>query len=234
MVQYTVHKKNLKRFHVKRCIVIVLIVLFLPSLIFAQNTLIGVKGGVNGSWYSGSNWDYLVDTTETDNTTTVDEIPAANILIGLYLETMLSRHIGIIAEVNYTRYGQDIEYPYMGYTVNSEFRQEVVEIPLMLKIAYSPFNGAYALIGASLQLPQSDLEIKHSVGGTSSEESIVTDNTMVYNVLGGLGYDLPFAKGGVLKLEGRYCRNLTYASDSKLYQFDVNALQLLIGYGFNI
>jgi hypothetical protein len=217
----------------KRISLFVLAIVVLPVLADAQSVTVGAKGGLNLSWFGGSNWDEYVDATEAFFGITIDERPRASFVGGAYVEAMFAENVGVVAEVSYAVYGQRYEYTYAGINVDGQFRQNAVQIPLFLKFAASRSGGLYALVGPTVSFLVGDYEFEESGGGVTVSDSTTADNTTVLGFLAGAGYEVPIG-AGELSFELRYGRNLTDAFDADKDPFDINTFQTLVGYGFHV
>lgn len=215
----------------KRISFFVVAIVILPVLADAQTITVGAKGGLNLSWFSGSNWDEYVDATEAFFGVTIDERPRASFAGGAYLEAMFAENVGIVTEIGYAVYGQRYEYTYAGINFDGQFRQNAVQIPLFLKFAASRSGGLYALVGPTVSFLVGDYEFEESGGGITVSDGMTADNTTVLGFLAGAGYEARVGPGE-LSFELRYGRNFTDAFDEE--PFDINTFQTLVGYGFHV
>ena len=209
----------------------VLAIVVLPVLADAQTITVGAKGGLNLSWFSGSNWEDYVDATEAFYGITIDERPRASFVGGPYLETMFAENVGVVLEASYAVYGQRYEYTAMGMDFDGQYWQRAVQLPLLLKLAAGRSGGIYAVVGPTVSFLIGDFEFEESGGGISVSDSVKPDNPAVLGVLAGVGYEVPLGDGE-LSFELRYGRNLTDAFDED--PFDINTFQGLVGYGFHV
>jgi opacity protein-like surface antigen len=217
----------------KHTSLIVLAIVLLPALACAQTVTIGAKGGLNLTWFSGSNWNDYVDATEAFYGITIDERPCASFVGGPYIEAMFAENVGVVAEVSYAVYGQRYEYTALGMDFDGEYWQRAVQLPLLLKLAAGRSGGIYAVVGPTVSFLVGDFEFEESGGGISVSESVKPDNTTVLGFLAGAGYEVPLGDGELI-FELRYGRNLTDAFDEDKNPFDSNTFQTLIGYGFHV
>ena len=217
----------------KKFVVLVAVFLVLLPVLSAQTTYFGVKGGVNLGWFSGTNWDDYISGTEAFYGISIKEQAHIGLHAGIFMESMFTDNIGIVTELNYAQYGQDYEYSASGITFEGKYYINAIEIPVLLKIAAQPVGGFYGLVGPTIQLLQGDLQFEESGGGYSVSGSAAPDNSLVFGAMGGVGYGIEMQQG-VLILEARYGFNLTDAFDAENDPFDINALKLLVGYGFRV
>ena len=215
----------------KRFIGLILLILLCSAGLTARELVLGVKGGVNLGWFSGNNWDDYVESAELYYGIDIEEQLHPALHAGLYLESMFSRNLGLVTELNFTQYGQDYEYSYAGEDFEGSYSINAIEIPLLLKIAAQPVGGFYGLAGPTIILLTGDLEFEESGGGVTVKGSDTPDNPIVLGLTAGVGYGF-IINQGVLSLEARYGRNLTDAFDADKDPFDVNGFKLLLGYGF--
>lgn len=215
----------------KRISLVLLTLVVLPALAGAQTVTVGAKGGLNLSWFSGSNWDDYIEATEAFFGITIDELPLASFVGGAYLEAMFAENVGVVIEASYTAYGQRYEYTAMGIAFEGQYRQQAVQLPLMLKLAAAKSGGVYAVAGPVASFLVGELEFEESGGGVSVSDSVEPDNPVVLGVVAGAGYEVALG-GGELFFEFRYSRNLTDAFDDD--PFDTNSFQGLIGYGAHV
>ena len=214
-------------------ILLVLIPVVLASSLAAQSTVFGLKGGVSLGWFSGSNWDAYISAVEASYGISIQEKAHTALHAGLFLDSMLTQHLGLVAELNYTQFGQDYEYSYAGTTFDGSYSMSAIDVPLLMKIVVLPTGGFYVLAGPSVNFLLGDLEFEESGGGASVSGSQTPDNQIVWGAVGGIGYGFEMTHG-VMNLEVRYGFNLTDAFDADKNPFDVNGLQLLVGYGVDI
>jgi len=59
---------------------------------------------------------------------------------------MFNDDFGIVAELNYTALGEDYSYTYSGTKYKGSFNSDAVELPLLLKFAFSSEKGVYAIL----------------------------------------------------------------------------------------
>jgi hypothetical protein len=215
----------------KRISRLVLAIALLPVLADAQTITVGAKGGLNLSWFSGSNWEDYVDATEAFYGITIDERPRASFVGGPYLEAMFAENVGVVFEASYAVYGQRYEYTYLDIGVDGQYWQKAVQLPLLLKLAASRSGGIYAFVGPTVSFLLGDYEFEESGGGLTVTDSTTADNTTVFGFLAGAGYEVLIGPGE-LSFELRYGRNLTDAFDED--PFDTNTFHGLIGYGFHV
>lgn len=118
-------------------------------------------------------------------------------------------------------------------SVEGEFVQKVLEIPVLIKLTSNYGSGFYGVIGPSVVLLQRDFEIEERAEGSTYKTSIAPDNYIVYSIVAGLGYDIPLASG-LINLEVKYAKNLTLAFDEDSRPFNVNGLKFTFRYGFKL
>jgi hypothetical protein len=215
----------------KRISLFVLAIVVLPVLADAQSVTVGAKGGLNLSWFSGSNWDDYIEFVEWYYGIAIDEVPLGSFVGGVYLETMFAENAGLVIEASYTAYGQRYEYSAMGMTFEGQYRQQAVQVPFMLKLAAGRSGGVYAIAGPAVSFLVGELEFEESGGGVSVSDSVSPDNPTVFGIIAGAGYEVALDTGE-LSFEVRYSRNLTDAFDDD--PFDTNSFQGLIGYGAHV
>ncbi len=137
---------------------------FLISLLFsfsihAQGLFIGLQGGLHNVWLNSSNplWS-TVDSVSKDKSK--DKLSSVgNVFkggIGLQIGVDLTKHFGIVAELNYTGQG----YKYQDSTIskgiiNGEFSSTYIQIPIMLKlVSGKDGNGIFVMGGPNYSLLQ--------------------------------------------------------------------------------
>lgn len=199
--------------------------------ILMSQTVVGAKAGVSLGWFSGSNWDDYISSTEAAYGISISEKPYPALFVGGFVENMFNDNFGIVAELSYTTYGQKYEYTYSNTKYEGEYLQKSLQVPLLLKVAAQNTGGPYAIAGPTLQLLIGDTEAKESGGGVSVEGATEPDNTLIIGGLAGVGYGLSL-DSGILSFEARIATNLTDAYD--VDPFNINTFQIVVGYGFEL
>ena len=125
----------------------------------AQGLFVGVQGGLHNVWLSSTNplWS-TVDSVSKDKSK--DKLSSVgNVFkggIGLQVGVDLTKHIGIVAELNYIGQG----YKYQDSTIskgiiNGEFSSTYIQIPIMIKlVSGKDGNGIFVMGGPNYSLLQ--------------------------------------------------------------------------------
>ena len=210
----------------------IIIIIFIPNFLFSQ-TYLGVKGGGNFGWYSGEDWRNHINAAEQTVGVEVTDsvVPIEN--LGIFLDAMIIEHFGFSISININAYGEDCIIggnPYL----RMEYRQNVIEMPLLIKITTSTniHGGLYLIAGPIMQYLFRDYEMKGTYfGETYSEEFLSSKNTFVFGLLGGIGFEIP-SSNGLFKTDVTYGRNITRPSDTIVFPYGIiNSIQFNIYYG---
>lgn len=153
------------------------------------------------------------------------------VLAGAFLEAMLAENAGVVIEASYTAYSQRYAHEALGLHFDGQYRQQALQLPLMLKIAESRTGGVYAVVGPVASVLVGNMTVEESEGGITVSDTVAPDNPVVFGVIAGTGYEVDLGSGE-LSFEFRYSRNLTDAFDDD--PFDINSFQGLIGYGAHV
>ncbi len=212
-------------------IIILSLLLSLPAGLFAYDSSVGLKTGVNLGWFSGSEWDDYIAYSESVTGISISEQPHVSFHIGAFGEIMFTDNLGAVVELNYSQYGQAWEYTYYGYSFDGKYYQDSIQIPLLFKAAQNKDRGVYLLLGPVINFLIGDMHFEESGAGYDYSSSVEPDNVVLWSVLGGLGYSWNLRFGRIL-FEARYSRNLTDAFDNG--SFDINGIQILGGFSVSL
>lgn len=212
----------------KRARIVFIFALTLPVAASAQTVTAGFKGGISLGWFSGSSWEDYIEFSEQYSGISISETPYLSFAGGGYLEMMFLENVGIVTEFSYARLGQSYEYAYYGYTFEGSFTQDVLQLPVLLKLSTGRRTGVFLSFGPAFNFLLGDFEFEESGAGVSVSDSVEPDNTTVVAFLIGAGVDVEEGPGK-LTVEARYGRNLTDAFD--VDPLDTNAFQAFVGYG---
>jgi len=213
-----------------------IITLTIPNFLFSQ-TYLGPIGGLNFGWYSGNLWENHISSAEADIGFEVvgSSIPLAN--LGIFIDMIIIDHLCFSSGISYNVYGQDC---FVGsYDILLvEYRQHVIEIPLLLKYSTSNgFNpGLYFIFGPKIQFLIRDYEMKFLfLNEIYENDFFVPNNLFLFSMLGGFGYEIP-NRYGLFKIDITYNRNITepsyLVSDTSSSPYGIiNNIALNIYYG---
>jgi hypothetical protein len=208
----------------KKAIIILTIFMVMGAInVYANGVELGVKGGGNLGWLSGSDWDDVLNFLGGSNSVRF------GITFGIFLDIPLASFISIQPEVLFLSGGGAYTYPFMGTEVKGRFTANTFEIPIYLKPKIRTGSGVfYFFVGPDLWLILGDMKLKESANGMSAEADIEPDNSTLFGVAGGIGY----AFSGGLLLEIKYNRTLTEVFENDNTRF--NGVGFFIGYSFSL
>jgi len=212
-------------------LLLISIVYLLPS----QELYIGPRIGMNIGWFGGGAWrDYIEDSQDTYGIA-VAPLPNLGAVAGIGIENMLSKSVGLGAELFYTRYGHYYEYSHTNPDVKGGSWFDVLQLPAFLKIFFPTREGyyIYGFLGPSALMVFGDLENDESDGGVSLAPGGSLDKQLLVGALGGIGFEF-FMKRGTLLLEFRLTRSQELEAEDADVQFASNGFQMILGYGYRL
>ncbi len=144
----------------KKSFLFVIIATFFSFTTQAQGLFIGIQGGLHNVWLNNTNplWstvDSLSKDKSKDKLSSVGNVFKGG--IGLQVGFDLTKHVGIVAELNYLGQG----YKYQDSTIskgiiNGEYSSTYIQIPVMLKLTSGKDgNGIFIMGGPNYSLLQS-------------------------------------------------------------------------------
>ena len=190
---------------------------------------IGPKLGLNFGWVGGSDFNSalrLLDDLGQARTSA-----RVGFTGGLFITVGLIEQFAIQTELLFSSVGGRYEYTFTGVEVDGVQSALVLEIPLFLKPRIPAGAGAvYLLFGPEAAIFLTDITTEEEGGGITTEVDVPPDNSVVFVLAGGLGYEVP-AGLGKLSFEIRYSRSFTEIFED--FDSHLRVLTIMVGYGFD-
>ena len=187
--------------------------------VYANGVQVGIKGGGNVGWLSGSDWeDELADYDGSNRC-------KFGFTFGLFFDLPLARFLSIQPEVLFGNGGGGYTYTDTGIDFKGKIIVNSLKIPLYVKPKFHTGSGFFYLVaGPDLVLVLGDMKNKKSASGISVSAGIEPDNSFLLGVAGGIGYTF---SNGVL-IEVTYNRTLTEVFENDDTRF--NGVVFMMGY----
>ena len=216
---------------------ILLIMFAAAGLAFASDVTIGFTGGYNIAWFSGGDWDTLVDTYYDSNDA------RGGIALGVFFDFGLTDFFSLQPEIIFMSSGGRASTQGLYDSDGDRFDDELTEtislftFPLSAKFKIKAGRGDITLFGGPmLSLMVGDLKEKYKMtydyyGSYSSKSEIKVDNHLLYGYQLGTGYEFPLGIGKIIT-NLKYSQLLNYFFDddkTKINNFTIN-----LGYGFKV
>lgn len=190
---------------------------------------VGPKLGLNFGWVGGSNFNsalrLLDDLGEARTSARI------GFTGGLFVTVGLIEQFAIQTKLLISSIGGRYEYSFMGVEVDGVQSALVLEIPLFLKPRIPAGAGAvYLFFGPEAAIFLTNITTEEKTGGITTEVDVPPDNSVVFVLAGGLGYEVPVGMGK-LSFEIKYSRSFTEIFED--YDSHLRALTIMVGYGFD-
>jgi hypothetical protein len=205
------------------------ILVFTTVCASAFDVTVGIQGGVAYPWFSGSDYDALLDLGGFTHQARFGFSAGAFTTVGII------DVLAIQPEIMYSRFGGN----YGDSSVTWYHNAGVIEIPLLLKlrlkmtswVRFCPVAGVDAL----LKIGDWDVEEKDSSGNILSSGTATNIRVPIIGVLAGVGWEFPVGRGWVT-ISARYHIGVMnrFTADSPIEDWKQNSLQLLLGYGYSV
>jgi len=201
-----------------------------PEAAHALDVTLGPKIGLNFGWIGGS--DFSDSLRMLDDQGRDRRSARIGVSAGLALSVGFMEYFAIQPELLYSSLGGRYEYTFTGIEVDGVMYAGAVEIPVYLKPRIPVGDGAvYLLFGPDLFLILTDVTSKEESGTVEAELDTPADNTAVFGISGGLGYEHSVGPGRIT-FEARYGITLTEIFDDD--NSSLSALSVMVGYGFDL
>jgi hypothetical protein len=206
----------------RKILLISFVIIMLSSVcVFAGSITIGGKASGGIGFLSGSDWKDSLDFLGADNGSHF------GFSIGAYAEIGIIEQLAIQPEILYSNKGGGYSYN-IGFEVKGKVSASGLEIPVYVKPKFKMGTGTlYGLIGPDFYLIFGDVKYKETGGGLSVTTDVPPDNSFIFGLSGGLGYEYPL-KTGSIDIALKYNTTL-----SKIYENDntrLNDVSLSIGF----
>jgi hypothetical protein len=221
----------------KRCVVLVVVVLMVTGFGFAQEAYLGPRIGMPISWAGGDDWDDLLDGIDKSEPFT-DFGFTGGLEFSYHFSESFSAETAVLWGVYTWAFESRNE---KGDMVDVGCSLMFLEVPIVASYRVPVGPGSITLgAGPMLMFPTGDLSIDPIEGKTELKADESPDNAFVLGGTAGVGYDLPLGPG-ILGFDTRYVRTLTKlfeengAGDTFPADFDefyINAVAIYLSYGF--
>lgn len=212
----------------KRAIAIVVVLAFVFVLpLAAQDVALaaGPKAGLNIGFVTGSDWDDQLDIWGADNAA------AGAFAGGGFLEIGIAEQFGVQPELLFFQEKSRAEWEIGGEDATTTGTTNTFQIPILAKGMFSAGPGAFfGVAGPTLSFVLGDVESETEVDGDEQSTDADPDNSALFGIAVGAGYELP-AGPGFVTAEARYTRNLNSAFEDELEEAYSNTVSTLLGYG---
>lgn len=213
----------------KRFVLFILLVL-LPTMVFCFDFAIGPKLGLNVGWMSGNDWEAMIDFFD-DNGSSETAGLRIGFSGGIFLTLGLFDFLAIQPEILFSTVGGRYRYTEGGVDFDGVQSANVFEIPIFLKPRIRLGSGTlYLLIGPNIVFILGDIVMKEEAFGTKVEFEIEPDNSTIFGISGGLGYEIPTIFKRKISFEVKYTKTLTESSDD--WEEFNNLVVFMVGCGF--
>lgn len=215
---------------------IVLMILIASGSVSAVEFTPGVSAGLNLGWFSGDDWDDMVDYFDASNDSKI------GYSLGLFLDMAFTESFSIQPELNFTVSGggvsadnlYDADY---GVYYDEELTEtaKILNIPLLFKFKIPAGRNKISLFAGPLfGLLLGDIKVTDKVtvegyGSDSADVDIEADNNFVFGFTLGGGLEFPMGNGKMFT-DLRYSHTLTSFFDDD--DTKANSIGINLGYGF--
>lgn len=210
----------------KKGIVLSVVLLLVSGALFGQMT-VGVKGGVPVSFATGTDWQDGLDQWTNDNR------PIVGYSAGVFVSYGFAYGLALQPEAYYSKWGYGITDTDQSFVDYNERIVDVIELPVLLKYSLPAGPGLFSLFaGPQISLLLGDFTTKMvALDGSETEGTLVADNTLLYGVALGIGYDLPLGPGFII-FDTRYI--MTFTEFLNTENTKLNNIGIRLGYGIRL
>ncbi|MDX9802388.1 MAG: porin family protein [Spirochaetia bacterium] len=219
----------------KKCFVMLLL-LFIAGSVFAVEFTPGISAGLNMGWFSGDDWDDMVDYFDASNDSKM------GYSFGFFLDMAFSESFSIQPELNVTGSGggisadnlYDADYD-VYYDEKVTQTAKILNMPVLFKFKVPAGSGKLSLFAGPLfGLLLGDIKLTDQVtvkgyGSDSADIDVEADNNLVFGFTLGAGFEFPMGSGKLFT-DLRYSRALTSFFDDD--DTKANNIGINLGYGF--
>jgi len=200
-------------------LLVLLVLLGLGSMVYAQGISFGLNGGLNIPKVTGADVSVYLDNLKSNN----------GIVAGAYVSIGLLPNISIQPEMLYSQKGFKTSYDFYGERHEQTLRINYMEIPVLAKLSFGAIIKPYVLAGPYLATKI----------GTNYEETIDGIMYISTNENGLAGLDIGLTVGAGIQtpikisVEARYSmglRSIYYGSELDDLDIKNSNIQLLVGY----
>jgi len=213
---------------------------------FSQDIVVGLTAGATFSWFDNTDNDNMLLLGQEADYVDLEDERTYYFDLGVFVEIPWKKHFTIHTGVNYTRYGQDYTYNLSGYNdgggigpnppqedTNVTIRQDIIEIPILVKLSLWEQSSPYIVLGPSVQLLICDIEVEEDYPSGSYSWKEANDSKLLLSFVSGIGYNFNLRKS-IVKMEVRYVNGLSESRGKTDDYFSYNGLKILLGYGIKL
>lgn len=200
-------------------LLVLLVLLGLGSIVYAQGISFGIKGGLNIPKVTGADVSVYLDNLKSNN----------GVAAGVYFSIGLLPNISIQPEMLYSQKGFKTSYDFYGEMHEEKLRINYMEIPVLAKLSFGTIVVPYVLAGPyfAAKIGTKYAETVDSITTISTNENSLADLDIGLTV--GAGIQIPIK----VSVEARYSmglRSIYYGSELDGLDIKNSNVQLLIGY----
>ena len=183
---------------------------------------VGIKGGLNIGWFSGSGWNRALSDFGASNRPRIGFSGTA------FFEASLTNWLSVQPEIGFTGRKGGVEYYYFEEKIKETVKVQTVDFSIFAKPSVRVGNGyIYGLAGPRLFLIPGDIAVEAETEDISASMKLEAENRLLAGAAAGGGYKTSVGPGSV-SFDILYTHVLSSISDES--QILLNSVTVSFGY----